>query len=501
MPRNVLALLLTTSCLSGMAMGQSASPVIAKSGSDKGGVAIQQNPTAGQPPVGNPQIVPPGDIPPVAPKVQETSVPAPVVIAPPASTNKEVPNRPVTAEEAARIALRLQPSIAVARDSVLAQQGITQQIRAGILPQVAIQGAYNHIEVLTSQATGASSVTSLTGAEGITATATLRQLVYDFNHTRDLIRQSVAQEQAASYNLTATQLNLVLSVKQAYYQVVENHHLVEVQEANVANRQSQLDLAIARLKSGLGLPSDVVTAETAKAEAILSLNQARANEGIARLNLAYTIGIDPRTPILVTETGEVPLATDDVNVLFQSGLKRRPEVLQAEALIRSATYGVNAAKTTNAPTISGNVNVASRGTEVFPQGNTFSIGAAIQFTPLDGGLTSGKVKQAKAGLDSARAQLASVQLTVQSDIAQAYLNLRTAERGVLLATSDVVNAEEGVRIATGRYRAGLGQFLDIINAQAFVVSARTNLVTNQALVEIYRAAVNRAIGAPFGTLR
>ena len=123
----------------------------------------------------------------------------------------------------------------------------------------------------------------------------------------------------------------------------------------------------------------------------------------------------------------------------------------------------------------------------------------MQFTPFDGGLTRGLVKTARANLDAAQAQLLGVQLSVQADVIQSYLNLRAAEQRVSAANSEVFNVEEGVRIATGRYRAGLGQFLDIINAQAFVISARTNLAITQSLVEQNRAALNRAVGAPIGT--
>ena len=333
------------------------------------------------------------------------------------------------------------------------------------------------------------------------AQATLRQLIYDFNHTRDLVRQSQALERAASQNLTRVQYDLVLQVKQAYYQLVQNAQLVQVNEANLANRQTQLDLATARLNSGLGLPQDVATAQTAKAEAVLGLNVARGLEGIARQQLALLMGIDPRTPLQTTESGETPIVTDDVNALIQTALQRRPEILQAQEIIRSARYGVNAARTTNAPVISGNVNVTARGTDFPPGGDTFSVGAAIQFTPFDGGLTRGRVKEARANFDASQAQLLSAQLTVQTDVTQAYLNLRTAEQRVAAATSEVFNAEEGVRIATGRYRSGLGQFQDIITAQAFVVSARTNLVTTQALVEQNRAALSRASGSPLAPTR
>ena len=127
-------------------------------------------------------------------------------------------------------------------------------------------------------------------AQGFLAEATLRQLIYDFNHTLDLVRQSVELEKAAAQNLTRTQYDTVLDVKQAFYFLVQNLQQVQVDELEVANRQSQLDLARARFNVGLGLPSDIVTAQTAKAEAILALNQARANAEQARYHSRHLHG-------------------------------------------------------------------------------------------------------------------------------------------------------------------------------------------------------------------
>ncbi len=620
MSRYMLALLLTASCVACMAHAQtqpapSATPAAPQPASQASPVPrpVPQTapaipPTGATAPISQTGAAQPGtpagaaqpgtpagaaQRTPVALHTQDTPTPPAIVVPLPPTSTPDVPLRPITADEAARIALRVQPNITIARDSILGQQGRTEQLRSGLLPQVSLFGSYTHIVTLGTEAggtsgpvstgtgtgttgsggttgttgttgtgttgttttgsggttgtnnsggttpgtgsggtTGGSTGTGTTGSgsatgtntgtttttggattvtqlgasntaggEGLVGQATVRQLIFDFNHTRDLVRQSQALERAARQNLTRVQSDLVLQVKQAYYVLSQNAQLVSVNESNLANRQAQLDLATARLNSGLGQPQDVVTAQTAKAEAVQSLNVARNLEGIARQNLALYIGIDPRTPLQTADAGEPPFTSDDVNALVAAALAQRPEILQAQEQIRSARYGLSSARTTNAPVVSGNLNLTSRGTDFPPGDDTFSVGASVQFTPLDGGLTRGLVKQARATLDQAQAQLTLAQLSVATDVTQAYLNLRTAEQRVGATVSEVNNAEEGVRIATGRYRAGLGLFLDIINAQAFLLSARTNLVTTQALVEQNRAALNRAIASPVPVVR
>jgi outer membrane protein len=444
--------------------------------------------------------------PPVAPHIQETPLPPPVVLPPPpAPAPPDVPNRPLSADEAALIALHHQPTVTVAGAQIEAARGRTQQVRSGLRPTLAVSAGYSHVESIATESTGSTSPTGggtvTTGGGGVTvagyqAAGTVRQLLFDFNHTRDLVRQSAALERAAAANLTRVQSDLVLQVKQAFYTYVQDQALVTVNEANVRDQQAHLALAQARLRSGLGLPSDVVRAETAVANAILNLNVARNNASVSQVTLALLLGIDPRTPLQTAGTNEPAVSTDDVNALVQTALTQRPDIREFQENLRSTEYGVSAAKTTSTPAVVGSVSASTRGAN-FPPGNDFlTIGVNVVWDPFDGGLTAGRVREARANRLSAQAQLTGTQLAVTSDVSQAYLNLRTAEQRVITADAEVADAQESVRLAEGRYRAGVGTFIDVTDAQAALLTAQTNRVNAQSAVDQARAAVAHAIGGP-----
>ena len=117
------------------------------------------------------------------------------------------------------------------------------------------------------------------------------ELVFDFNHTLDLVRQDKALAEAAEAQLTVQQQNLVESVKSAYYNYANGLQIVDVNSDNEKNRQRQLDLANARFTNGIGLPIDVVNAESSKAQAIVALNQARQSAELARITLLNLMGV------------------------------------------------------------------------------------------------------------------------------------------------------------------------------------------------------------------
>jgi outer membrane protein TolC len=97
--------------------------------------------------------------------------------------------------------------------------------------------------------------------------------------------------------------------------------------------------------------------------------------------------------------------------------------------------------------------------------------------------------------------LVSQRIAVATEVSQAYLDVRSAEQRVAAAGTQVINAQEGVRIATGRYQAGIGQFQDVLTAQQALYTALSDQVSARAALETARVAFDRAIGLPTGAGR
>jgi outer membrane protein TolC len=404
--------------------------------------------------------------------------------------NGKAPDHPITVDEAVRLALALQPTLDESRANVRAAQGRTEQVRSGLLPHISFTGAFNDYFVLATNG----HATNLPSGTVYGATATLSQLLFDFNNTLNQVRQYRALERSAGYGLTQAENDLAAQVKTAFYLYQQNVDLVRVNEENVANTQQQVDLANARFKTGIGEPQDVVTGVTVHDAAVAALTTAQADRETARAALAEMIGFDPQIPLQVATTSERSFDYSNLPKLQQTALASRPEILQAQENLRSDEFALSAAKVTNLPSISGVAGINSTDS-TFPPGNDAGyVGVNISVTPFDGGFTAGKVKSAKATVDAANAALRSEQLTVKGDVAQAYINLQAAERNAATLLANVDNAKEAVRQAVGRYRNGIGQYLDIITAQGLLYTAEQNLAGAQYGVNAARVALRHAIG-------
>ena len=429
--------------------------------------------------------------PPVQPKTVDVPQLTPL-ISPSLPAGKEmIANAPLSASEAVKIALIHQPQVAIAKSTADAAHGQTLQNEALLNPTVGLNGSATHSQTFKqgSNAGGAGPASAMVGS------VTFNQLIFDFNKTRDLVRQSQAIERAGYRTYDQTLQDIALQTKQDFYAYVQAKQETKVQEANVKSRQAQLDLTQATVTAGTGEPSDLVSAKTLAAQSVLILSQTQQAENVARVKLSTDLGIDPRTPIVVTPSVEESVTLPaDSNSLVDLALKQRPSILSAIDTLRAAGYGVSVARKSQAPSLN-----LGAGYEAEGSANPFDaqfgyVSLTLSWSLIDGGTRLGKVRAAEANKSSAAAQLRQASLVAIQDVSNAVVGLQAARQQIPVAESEVANAQEGVRLSEGRYRAGVTTFQEIITAQAALVTAETDHVNAVAALAVALATLDHAIG-------
>jgi outer membrane protein len=417
--------------------------------------------------------------------------------------------KPLTADEAARIALTLQPSVAIAKASADAARARYLETQSAILPSLTLNSGFTYATII---GTSGSASTVSAGGSSVSATSSfgnvvsLRQLLFDFGRTRDSVNQAKLLAASAQSAVAITQADLVFAIKAQFYAAVSAQHIVEVDRADVKSRQDQLALATAQFKAGLGAPADLENASTNLAQANSSLAQAEGAAELAKIALAAEMGIDPRTPIQLAdgEEPDVRLAPEDPAALSrytEEALRNRPELQFAQQGLQAANFGLSSARKGQAPSLNLTASVAAGGSsQPFINQNT-ALALGLTFPLYDGGLTPARVKEAGAGLQQAIQNLKAAGLTVVSDVAQAHINLQTAAQRVKIDAAGVAAAQEAERLAEGRYKAGVTTFIEITTAQAALVTAQGEQVSAQAALQTARAQFIRAVGRTSGILR
>lgn len=432
--------------------------------------------------------------PPVRPQTADVKLPPKVVVPGPPTADPDVTaTEPLTIDEAVAIALRRQPNIGAAEGDLLSARGRTRQARSATLPQITFDASATEERTFRESGVGGGNSSDRDGLS-TSASLSVSQLLTDFGRTRNAIRAQEAFEDASAETLDQVRLDTAGAVRAAFYTMQETLEAERTAEQNVANRQAQLDLANARLDSGLGQPGDLVQAKSALAQAVISLTQARADSERASMETALQMGIDPRTPFTVLPATE-PELTGDVNGFVLAALRDRPDLSSARAVVDGLEFSLAVARATNAPSLSLRADLAALGRNDPLRTQTGGIGLNFSWRLGDGGFARGAITEAEGILIAARADLLGLVQVVTDQVVDAYLSLETARLQVETATVQVENAREFLRIAEGRYQGDIGTFLEVVDAQDALYAAEQNLTSARFAVERAKAALRQATGS------
>lgn len=470
---------------------------------------MEETPVPSPPPL-VPQPIP-GEPPPFNPNQTREAVPQPALeIRLPGPPEEEAPSGPIDLFQAVQLALRLQPDILTARGQLRTAEGQVVSQRSALLPNISVQSTFNHTSSPGSGDDGLDSASLVTAgnsgaivsaggrtSQRLSTNLGLSQLLFDFGRTRSLVLEADLNRQAAAAAVLQTENDVALDVKERFYGLLRSRRLVEVREDDLRNRQEQLRLARALYDAGQLAPGDVVRAQSAVTNTVVSLNTARQDYELAKQDQAQSLGLSPLTPLEILESSEPDLPQKEVAYLMDAALQRRPDMLVAQKTVAAGEAALGAAYALNRPALNAFTGITYQGDINGVQRPTFTAQLQLDFDIYDGGARAGAVTSAEGQLDVVKADLRRTQLTVEREVSGALAELITAERNVEAARAGVDSATQGVRIAVGRYQVALGTLTDVFDAQSTLVTAQTNLANSLADLDLARSRLRHAVASPF----
>lgn len=287
-----------------------------------------------------------------------------------------------------------------------------------------------------------------------------------------------------------------------YYTLIMYRNFVDVAQQSVRDYDGHVTNVQAQYNVGLVASSDVLAARTNLADAQTTLITRQNSADVAETDLNIVIGYPVSTSI---ETADKEMRYLPYNVTLEQAkayaLLHRATLVKSAMDVKSAEESVKQAKAGYLPTVSltAGKNYASDDNYRGTSNNGWSVGANASLDIWDGGSTRNTIKVREAQLESAKeANLAAVD-GVLYDVQSAYLNLRAAEQTISSAKVAVEEGQESFRIASLRYRAGVGSNLDVLDAETSLTMARNNYVQALYNYNIYVATLERAVGVPLET--
>ncbi len=247
-----------------------------------------------------------------------------------------------------------------------AHQGVNAA--KGLLgPTLSASANYTHIldHSNLGNFSGAGTTGATTGTTGSTGTSSLSAL--DFVDTQEAIisfslpidisgvmlkgvRAAQASYSASKANFAAADNDLRLSVRQAYFQIVQDKAQINVATESVQNAQQTLTNAQEKLTAGTLARYDVLQYETQLSQSQSDLITAQTNLAVAKENFNNILARPINTPFDVADVTALPEVTDSPENLIQSAVANRPDVLSQKETIQSLKYQTQATEAGMDPT-------------------------------------------------------------------------------------------------------------------------------------------------------
>jgi len=399
------------------------------------------------------------------------------------------------------IAVIRHPTILAGQNNVSASQSRVGQAQSNYYPQIDLSGAYSRIKPIT----GAQRLVS-TGIDGTSAanvtksfdqfsgSVSLSQNIYDFGRTSSQVDIQRFNLDASSSNLETTIEQVIFNVKQAYYGVLQAQRNRVVAQDTVKQFQLHLDQAKAFYEVGTHPKYDVTKAEVDLSNAKLALIRSENTLKVSKVTLNNTMGVPDAPDYAVEDNLAYEKYEIELPQAIETAYKNRPDLKAAVATSRSFERSIDFAKTGYYPVLTGNAQYDRSDTIFFPSGEGWSAGVALTFPIFNGFLTKNQVEEAKSNLGVAKANEETLRQSILLDVQQAYLNLLVAGESISNTELTVKQATENLDIANGRYAAGVGNPIEVSDAEVSLAVAKT--ANNQALYDykVARASLERAMG-------
>jgi TolC family type I secretion outer membrane protein len=343
---------------------------------------------------------------------------------------------------------------------------------------------------------------SLPGTNQRTIGLMLSYLLYDFG-ARDANLESARQLlTAASSTQDSTVQAVFLSAVQAYYQTQATQAALEASREAERAAKTSFAAAEARYLAGSATPADKLQAQTAYSQATLNRITAEGTQKKTGGTLANVIGLDANRSVTLSAptTEAVPADFDrDVNVLIEEAKRQRPDLIAAEAQVKAAEANADAARAAGKPSISLTASTTQVNTAGLASHGS-SLGVSLSVPLFSGYAPTYRIRAAEAQIEAQQAQMERVRSQVALDVWNAYQNLVTATQSLRTTADLLQSAEQSERVALGRYQAGVGSILDVLNAQSALASARQQRIQSMLDWNIGRATLAQAMGNLDGNL-
>ena len=325
-------------------------------------------------------------------------------------------------------------------------------------------------------------------------------LLYDFGSRDANLENANELLRAASATQNTTVQTVLLAAVNAFYQVHATRAVLNASIDSERLYQESFKSAEAKYIAGVATPADKLQAQTSFANATLTKLKNEGALKIAYGNLANIMGVPANINFQMADSqlDVIPeLVDQDIEALIEQARIQRPDLIASEAQLKASLAKIEAVKADAKPKVridASNSNQYQENLLGQTSQNTSQIGIILSIPLFEGYKPTYLIRSAEATAELNASKRDQLKLQVSLDVWTAYQNLKTANESITASNVLVLSAEESSRVALGRYKEGVGNIIDTLNAQNALANAKQQKIQSVLNWNIARTTLAQSIG-------
>jgi len=297
-------------------------------------------------------------------------------------------------------------------------------------------------------------------------------LAFDSLRTQKMIRSADLMQTSAATSAKAVDQKIVFDVVQAYQGVLYAERQVAVAQHELETAQALLSSVDDRVKAGLVVESDRMSAQVNEAAMKQGLIAAQGDLDLAWAQLRLAMGAPNLTQSKLQAIEPKDFPQNSLDQELQIAVKTRPDLAALGQAQSAQALAASAAKLSYGPHVSAYGNWEDdRGVDSGGHNWVAGVQIGIDILPFSKRAQLAREVAAKTRVD---AQLNSYQQLVRLQVSQAHIQSQTAKQSLDTAKASIDQATESLRILKNRYNAGLATITDLLRAEDAERQAQAN---------------------------
>lgn len=414
-----------------------------------------------------------------------------------------------TLDKAIGSALKNNEQVIIAQKKMEASQAKVSQAFSGYLPSVSLSSnlARNFSSPIISELKvgGIDTDVSFGFSEPSDVKswqASLNQNIFTFGKLESALLIAIDAAQAEKEEYRKAKQDVIYGTISAYFNVVKAAKMLQYAQESVDMAQAHVDQVQAMLRVGMAVKSDILRSQVALLNAKQGLIKAKNSLEIAKASFNNVTGRRIEDPVDIADADFNSFDTSEnrtYSQILKDAYAFRPDWKQANCSLSISRKNLDMSKANWLPSIVAQANYGWNNTnysmaKINYDQTTWSVAAAASWKIFDGFDTQSKIKEASAGLDEARATLEFARKSVELDVKQAYLNYTSSKDVIETGVKALESATENYEAARLRYENGLAINIEVLDAQASLTKAETDLLSAQFDLCLARAQIRKSSG-------